>query len=608
MKRFFKCASLPIALSALMLTSCLDFDATGSEFKSNESQVDTWNSKNTGKADSLFYKKVFTATDVKKAAVSLKSVLADGIGAQYAMRGGKDGVKPAPHSYQYRNCLGIDNYVQYAVIPHQVFPYAKVKVTSTYDVNPKFYGGSMGSFAQAASRISPLLNHGSIDSIPEVKAIYLLLYNYAAVEVADVYGAVPYTDLKNNVQTAPYNYQDLPSIYKKAINNIDSIVACLKYFETKPADYKNAVVDVLDANIRITSDKKLSNRTLDTWVRFANSLKLRLAMHVVKVAPADARKWAEEAVQSGVIEEKENEVCLPPASSGFSHPLVEISENWHDTRLSASFESLLASLNHPYMKYLFEKNDAPIVNKKTKVQLAADSKIVGIRSGTYTGDGQAYDGNQYIAFSRVNSTVIWSAPLYLMKLSEVCFLRAEGAVRGWNMMGNAKDFYEKGIKKGSCEDRENYYQDENGDNPYDKGIDAYIQQENATPYTYVDPTGETDPVESVTKIGVKWNDGDTPEMKLEKIITQKYIAAYPESYETWVDLRRTGYPKLFEILNAEDSDGSIDDGETIRRLPFPGKDDPVTFEDLRRTAFKTLTGGDYVATRLWWDTKGPNFQ
>ena len=59
MKRFFKCASLPIALSALMLTSCLDFDATGSEFKSNESQVDTWNSKNTGKADSLFYKKVF---------------------------------------------------------------------------------------------------------------------------------------------------------------------------------------------------------------------------------------------------------------------------------------------------------------------------------------------------------------------------------------------------------------------------------------------------------------------------------------------------------------------------------------------------------------------
>ena len=176
------------------------------------------------------------------------------------------------------------------------------------------------------------------------------------------------------------------------------------------------------------------------------------------------------------------------------------------------------------------------------------------------------------------------------------------------MMGNAKDFYEKGIKKGSCEDRENYYQDENGDNPYDKGIDAYIQQENATPYTYVDPTGETDPVESVTKIGVKWNDGDTPEMKLEKIITQKYIAAYPESYETWVDLRRTGYPKLFEILNAEDSDGSIDDGETIRRLPFPGKDDPVTFEDLRRTAFKTLTGGDYVATRLWWDTKGPNFQ
>ena len=36
--------------------------------------------------------------------------------------------------------------------------------------------------------------------------------------------------------------------------------------------------------------------------------------------------------------------------------------------------------------------------------------------------------------------------IHILTASEVAFLRAEGALRKWNMGGEAKDFYETGVK------------------------------------------------------------------------------------------------------------------------------------------------------------------
>jgi hypothetical protein len=597
--------ALTLLAPVFALQSCLTFDTPGAEATTTQTAQTLVTRR--GTVDVVNYKANITGEQVQNAAAKIQTELAAGISAQFALRGGKNGEKPGPHAYQYQYLLGVDNYSQFGLVPHHDFPYAKADLASAYAIQPKFYGGAMGSFMEMTKFMSPLLNHECVDTMPEVKAIYLTLYNFSAVQVADVYGPFPYQDLKTNKQSAPFIYDDLETIYTKVVENLDTAVACFKYFETKSADYKTAINNILAQNIRITQTPASGTKNLDTWVRFANSVKLRLAMHIVKVNPTLARKWAEDAVKSGVIETTEQEIALAPGVVGFSHPLLEASESWHDTRITASMESLLNSLNHPYLKYLFKKNDNPIVNEKTKETLPANSKVVGIRSGVHTGEGQAYAGNQFIAFSGVNPDAIYGAPLYIMKLSEVCFLRAEGAIRGWNMGGSAKDFYEKGITYGNCEDRTNLFIDDNGKNPYQEGLAEYMAQEEATPYTYVDPTGASPSIKSVTKIGVKWNEGDSPEIKLEKIITQKYIAAYPESFEAWVDLRRTGYPKLFDVLNVDDSDGSLQQGDIIRRLPFPGRLDPATLQDIQATGMKALGGPDVVATRLWWDVNKGNF-
>ena len=80
-----------------------------------------------------------------------------------------------------------------------------------------------------------------------------------------------------------------------------------------------------------------------------------------------AKEWAEEAVRDGVIESTDDEIGLRPMYLGITHPLLEITNTWGDSRLSASFESLLKSLNHPYADYVFEKNGNAFVNKTTGV-------------------------------------------------------------------------------------------------------------------------------------------------------------------------------------------------------------------------------------------------
>ena len=179
-------------------------------------------------------------------------------------------------------------------------------------------------------------------------------------------------------------------------------------------------------------------------------------------------------------------------------------------------------------------------------------------------------------------------------------MRAEGALRGWNMGGTAQEFYERGIRNAYLEDPLI------GAPQYTELVDAYMAQEVPVEYIQVDPLRDGPDWPSVTKIGVKWNEADDNETKLEKIITQKYIALFPLSTEAWTELRRTGYPKLFPVLNTDDGDGSIEQGEMIRRIPWVPTD-PIAAAMVENSGIPALGGPDEQATRLWWDVDASNF-
>ena len=607
-----------LALSAFGMQSCLDYDTPGDEFNANQTVVPPVISS--GKADVIDYEKVISDEGVAEAIMALDDNIRTAQTGVYGIRGGKDGGAPVAHAYQFCYSLGPDNYVQYFCVPHYDFPYSNFTLRSTYDMCKGSIGGPGSGFSSAKLYIAPLLNTEKIDSVPELKAIFLTLFNYSAIENADLFGPMPYEEFKALRDKSPFKYNDVRTIYYGVKKNLDDAIACLKYYKDNRSEaYKQELANVMYSYLTIVNDPYSKTwEDMEPWIRFANSLKLRMAIHMSGIEPETAKTWAEEAVRDGVITDVDNEVAIYPVFSGKDHPLVEIT-GWSDAVMGASFLNLLENLDHPYMKYLFTKNSVGLAKSPQAVEgsscpatTPANSVYVGMRDGVAPGEGQAAANNPYCGYSMLDKAYLaqTQAPLFLMKCSEVYFLLAEGALRGWNMGGTAKQFYEQGIRNASLESRSFT------GNKYNELVDDYLNVEAPKGIAYVDPQGLTPDMPSVTKIGVKWNEGDSPEVKLEKIITQKYIASFPYSYESWVDLRRVGYPKLFPILGVADSDGTIGAGKPnvqtkeniMRRIPW-ASDDPQTKEDIANTGIPALGEGatDTQGQHLWWDNGASNF-
>jgi hypothetical protein len=179
-----------------------------------------------------------------------------------------------------------------------------------------------------------------------------------------------------------------------------------------------------------------------------------------------------------------------------------------------------------------------------------------------------------------------------MNTAEVYLLRAEGALRGWNMGGTAQSLYEMGITASF---------DQHGVS----GAATYMADNVKKAKAYVDPNFPVNNGVALNNVTVAWDGSATNEVKLQKIITQKWIAGFPEGQEAWSEYRRTGYPKLLPVLK-NTSGGTINSALGIRRVNFVQSEKDGNPGGVASGVAK-LGGADNGGTRLWWDTTGPNF-
>ncbi|MEG1839476.1 MAG: SusD/RagB family nutrient-binding outer membrane lipoprotein, partial [Bacteroidaceae bacterium] len=375
-------------VTMLVFASCYDTDIPGMEGAAGSTSTDT--KVYNGKPDTINYRRVITEQELDDAIKMTRKVVFQLPAAQHALRGGKEGGAPVPHQYQFQYSLYTDNFAGYFCATQDFGG----QLRSSYAYNPSFNSGPNGSYINVKNAVVPIMNYPGIDSIPEIKATALLLYDYAAIDAADIYGPIPYQEYKVNKQSYPYTYNSVEEIYKTTVSNIDTIVACYKHFASRPDWYKKKLNNILNQN-----DYLSVSVTFDDWMRFANSLKLRMAIHIAKIDPILAKKWAEEAVESGVIETLEQQMGIRNEVSGCISPLITISGTWNDTRLNASFESIMMSYKHPFLGNTFEKNTIDIAEKSftdrygkplpiTREPLKANTRIVGLRSGVRMLPGQ----------------------------------------------------------------------------------------------------------------------------------------------------------------------------------------------------------------------------
>ncbi|RAJ77458.1 SusD/RagB-like outer membrane lipoprotein [Chitinophaga dinghuensis] len=483
--------------------------------------------------------------------------------AIYNFSGGGD-----PNSFQVQQNLNADCFSGYFM---SATPFASGVNNLNYGLVSGWNGEAYKvGYLSVMSPILKLRSTGIEKNYPAVWAVALIVKVTAMSRVTDIYGPIPYSHVGENAPTIPYDSQQ--DIYKRFFLELDTAT---QYLRAQIASNTKLPFDFSQFDV-------VYNGNFNEWLKFANSLRLRLATHIYYADNNTAKTEGEKALNpanGGLLTDNTDNMTVKITGS-FTNPLAFIAIDWADTRINASLACYMNGYNDPRIsKYMDKSTDAGFA-----------PQYIGIRIGSIT---NANSKDDYVKYSNLNvsdgATPSFNkkTAVQLMTAAEVYFLKAEAAMRGWNNAGDIQQNYEQGIATSFAQ--------------WNVSAPGYTSDATSKPAAYVDPKNVNNNLPSPSGITIKWDPAAGDEAKLERIITQKWLAMFPEGQEAWTEFRRTGYPKLFPVA-VNNSGGTISSTVQIRRLPFPQNEystNPATVQD----AIKLLGDKDNGGTKLWWDKK-----
>jgi len=389
--------------------------------------------------------------------------------------------------------------------------------------------------------------------------------------LADGWGPIIYTKYEAQNSDGSYTYDSQQDVYNAFFADLDSAVTSLSAIVAANTPSTFASLDMIYGG----------NYT--KWIKAANSIRLRLALRLTRVDNATAKAQVQKALSNtyGIITSNADNMHVAYNSSS-GGGFVQVSRDWTDERLGADFETILTGYNDPRLPLFFS--------------VATDATVGPIFKGIREGADISAKGD-YVGYSAVNTTTFGANPasstndLNIITAAEVNFMLAEIALRGWltgSYNGTAQSYYQAGIKT-----HFDIYGISN------TAYTAYIAG-TTLPVNYVDPKKAAHNIAAVNLVPAKYDATNTNEYQLQQIITQKWIALFPNGKEAWSEWRRTGYPKVFtNYLNF--SGGTISTTDGARRIFKFALGEYQNNAAGVQDAVKKLGGTDVGGTHVWWD-------
>lgn len=456
--------------------------------------------------------------------------------------------------YQTVQNLGADLYSQYFALASTSFGTDRYALTP--DWQRRFWTVVYVNTAPQLKSIQELADPKSGE-----RALADIVWVYAFHRLTDHFGPIPYFSATEPQDIIPYDPMD--KIYDDFFEKLDNSVKILKGLPNGSTVFKGY-------ELMYDGDK-------DKWIAFANTLRLRLALRISKVNPTKAKLEAEASVALGVLSSNSQNAFLKKAQDGNdTNGLAQVAA-WNEFAMSSTIASYLKGYDDPRLSHFFQPNVT--TGEYTSLRNGLSAQELNLpRNAPYNNSNVG----TYWAVQNPNKTFNpnLTAPFHVMCAAEAYFLRAEGALNGWDMGDNAQNLYEKGIRVSM----EQWDIDESV-------IDSYIQSDNS-------PTAPDDSQNSpaVSETPVKWS--SSVEVQRKQIGIQKWLAIFPNGMEAWAEFRRTGYPDMYPVVHSDNSD--LSSGKFINRMPYPLTEAANNAEELAKG--QALLGGpDNAATRLWWD-------
>lgn len=429
-----------------------------------------------------------------------------------------------------------------------------------------------------------------------------------AVQMARIWKAYVMLRLTNCIGDIPYS---------EAANNIDQ-----PKYDTQKDIYYTIFGELADAANKLDAATANNIGTFDLiyggdaakWKKFANSIRLRMAVRISNVDAGKAKTEAEAAIAAGVFESDADAAFMTQGEDKFSQNPIYYHKGSSVLHMSTAYKRLVQGIggiawptaadrdkNKNITENILAAKNAPaVVDPRAPIHFEpagviekpATAGMLGNWDATdpghvASGVGAAMDNGQFVSdFSKIGpwyyETIDRKYPLF--KYSELCFLKAIAIERGL-ISGNAKVAYEAGVTSNMSE----------------FGIPAetitsYLAS--TTPNYY----GTTAKYDNVT---------GTSNTAMDKILTQKYIAQFQEcSFETWADHRQFHKPTLMPFASVSSSVFNMNPSDQANNTPnayakriyYPSSEYTVNETNVKE-AEKRMGGNNSIQNNVWWDAE-----
>jgi hypothetical protein len=369
-------------------------------------------------------------------------------------------------------------------------------------------------------------------------------------QLVTIYGNIPYSEALDSDNVSPA-YDNQADIYSKLMTRLNTAISGL---ETAVANETPGFSDAADV---------FYAGNMRAWVKFAKSLKMRMAIQVAETPGAvdfDPATAIEDA-SPGAFDSNADNLALeftstPPNRNPVWEDVINTGRN--DFVASNTIIDMMNNLDDPRRAIQF-----------TKVDTTSD----GVDNPRYQG-GPYGASNDYIDFSHVRGPLL--QPDFegiLIEYAEVEFIRAEAAVRGYNVTGTAQEHYDNAVRA----DMEYWDNAASDSSITDQEIDDYLQQV---------------PTQGPAAFPVAGSTRD----QIEAIALQKWLGQYMnDNLQAWTDWRRLDHPTWYFA----DNPGADTENDIPTRFTYPVDEQNLNqsnWEDAR-----DAIGGDEQTTLLFWD-------
>lgn len=351
-------------------------------------------------------------------------------------------------------------------------------------------------------------------------------------KITDAFGEIPYTQggkgKTEDILQPKYDTQEF--IYKDLITRLTQSIQVIKTADPV-SGYANS--------------DPVFNNDLNKWVRFANSIRLRLAMRLRYADNAFSKQTAAQCLNEPLMETNDHDAFMVETEGN--------GNNWYTYR--TGFPSIKMSTK--LIDQLQQTNDP-------RLSVFVEQDVNGQYSGMTNGLNDAAFGNSNFA-ARSDMGIALSSKdskLYMITSAEVWLLRAEAALAYNNDPVQANEWYRKGIETalkqwGIASDMVNNFM--------------------------ASPEASLSGVNDEEQIGV-----------------QTWLALIPNYFEGWSHIRRTGYPQIPERTGSDLARGATN-GIMPKRFLYSSFELSSNNDNVSEAISRQ--GDNKIDTAVWWDQK-----